>query len=309
MRIALTGASGFIGSVIARHLSDAGHLVTALVRATSRRDHIEPHIDRFVVGDHAQRDAWPDLLQDADAVVHNSADWRNIPRASEFSTHLQSNLVGSLELLKASAPCQFIFMSTIAVHHDMRPAAHDVAGRGLIDENHPLRPGSAYGAYKASVETHLWAEVYGRRRNCSAIRPCAVYGQDPNLERTIGHPIVKAIATDRKYTKPGGGKFVHVDDIAQIVVKLIGNAETAGGIYNLADCYARWGDWAKMTADALDIDDAEFDLSGPAEPKNIFTKDAAQSLGVQLDRGHDGIRKELTKLVQRMRDAGEIPGS
>ncbi len=305
MRIALTGTSGFIGSVIARQLTDAGHRVTGLVRQTSRRDHIEPFVNRFVVGDHADKAAWPKLLEDADAVVHNSADWRGILRGGDFSTHLQSNLVGSLELLKASAPRQFVFISSVAVHHDMRPAAHDVAGRGLIDENHPLRPASAYGAYKAAVEAHLWAEVYGNRRNCSAIRPCAVYGQDPKLDRTIGHPVVKAIASERKHDKAGGGKFVHVDDVALTVVKLIGNADTAGEVYNLADCYARWGDWATIAADLLSVD-AEIDLSSPAEPKNIFTKDAAQSLGVNLDRGHDGIRTELAKLIRRMRDAGEL---
>ncbi|MEZ6317651.1 MAG: NAD(P)-dependent oxidoreductase [Phycisphaerales bacterium] len=122
MRIALTGVSGFIGSVTARHLAAAGHQVTALVRSTSRRDHIEDVVDRFVVGDHADERCWPALLDGADAVIHNSVDWDFRKSGEEaFDDHLQSNIVGSLRLLKASAPRQFVFVSSIAVHHDMRP--------------------------------------------------------------------------------------------------------------------------------------------------------------------------------------------
>ena len=167
MRIALTGVSGFIGSEIARQLHGAGHTVTGLVRESSRRDHIEPFVDRFVVGDQADERCWDDLLDGAECVVHNSVNWRTMTGGQiDFDEHLRSNVLGSLRFLKASAPRQFIFMSTIAVHHDMKPRWD-----GRIDEDHPLRPGTDYGAYKASIEAHLWAEHYRDGRHTSAIRP------------------------------------------------------------------------------------------------------------------------------------------
>ena len=70
MRVALTGASGFIGAEIARVLHERGDRVTALVRESSRRDHIEDAVDRFVVApSHADPSAWDALLDGADAAT------------------------------------------------------------------------------------------------------------------------------------------------------------------------------------------------------------------------------------------------
>lgn len=298
MRIALTGVSGFIGSVTARHLAAAGHQVTGLVRETSRRDHIEGVVDRLVVGDHADERCWAELLDGADGVIHNSVDW-DFRRSAEdaFDDHLQSNIVGSLRLLKASAPRQFVFVSSIAVHHDMRPR-----WGGVIDEDHPTRPASEYGAYKASIEAHLWADHFAEGRRFAAVRPCAVYGLDPNLERSIGHPIVKKVRAGQRVERQGGGKFVHVDDVAAALTAIVGNDAANGRVYNMADCYARWGDFAVWAAEILGVE-PNADLSSPPEPKNTFAKDAVQSLGVAMDRGHDGLRAHLRDLIEAMGDA------
>ena len=57
MLVALTGASGFIGSYTARALHRAGHTVRALVRPTSRRDHIEDVVSEWREGDTADPQA------------------------------------------------------------------------------------------------------------------------------------------------------------------------------------------------------------------------------------------------------------
>jgi nucleoside-diphosphate-sugar epimerase len=293
MHIALTGASGFIGSFTARKSREAGHTVTALVRKTSRRAHIEPYVDHFVVGAHDDTSVWPELLDGADAVVHNSVDWTPL-RSEDHAAHFRTNLLASLEFLKASAPRQFVFISTIAVHHDIRPRWN-----GLVDEDHPLRPANLYGAYKAAVEAHLWAEHFGSGRHTSALRPCGVYGIDPALERSHGYDLVQKLKRGEPIDKPGGGKFVHVEDVAAAIVATLGNASAAGRPFNLVDCYARWADWALMARDILGLDNP-VNTSSPAKPKNEFTNDAAHSLGVSLNRSHDGIRNHLEELIALM---------
>jgi len=293
MRVALTGTSGFIGSVLARRLAEAGHAVTGLVRATSHRDHIEPYTDRLVTGDQADDGVWPDLLDGADAVVHNALDWEPI-RAGDLRRHLETNVAASVRLLHASAPRPFVFMSTIAVHHDMLPRWN-----GVIDEDHPTRPGSLYGAAKAAVEVHLWAAHVEGDRPCCALRPCAVYGIDPRLERSIGHPIIERLQRERRYDRPGGGKFVHVDDVAAAALGALADPASSSGVFNLVDCYARWGDLAVMADEMLGTK-AQIDLSSPASPRNRFDVTAARRLGAGLDRGHAGLREHLRELIARM---------
>ncbi|MEZ6243472.1 MAG: NAD(P)-dependent oxidoreductase [Phycisphaerales bacterium] len=307
MRIALTGASGFIGSVLARQLHEKGHRVTALVRQTSRRDHIEPYVDRLVVGGQADESVWPELLEAAECVIHNSVDWRAL-KPLDLDAHLRSNLNGSIKLLHAAAPRQLIFVSTIAVHHDMRPKAFDDEGRGLIDEDHPLRPAMLYGAYKAAVEAHLWSAHFSTGQNTCAVRPCGVYGIDPNLSRSHGYKLLKALAAGKPWEQEQGGKFVHVEDTAAAIVACVGNDDAAGRPFNLVDCYARWADWARMAGEILGLD-ARVNETSPPSSKNVFLKHEAKSLGVGgkfLERGHEGIRQHLEELAEVMRAKGEL---
>ena len=290
MRIAWTGVSGFIGSYIARHLVEAGHQVTGLLRSTSVREHVDPFVDRFVVGEQDNESAWPDLLEDADAVVHNSYDFGS----GDVDHHLKSDLLGSIRLLHASAPRRFVYMSTIAVHHDMRPRR-----QGQIDEDHPLRPSSTYGAIKASVEAHLWAAHYGEGRAVCALRPCGVFGINHRLDRSTGFSILTSLREGRPFQQQGGGKFVHVDDVAAATVAAIERDEANGRAFNLVDCYARWADWAKIAVEVLGVD-ADIDFSSPEAPQNHFDVAAARSLGVGLNRGAAGIRKHLKELAGKM---------
>lgn len=291
MNIAITGASGFIGSKIARTAAEHGHHVIALVRESSNRTHIENVVSKFIVGSHDDEAAAQSLVEDADIVIHNSFDWKALRDGSK-DEHIRSNLSGSLNLLELSEGKHFIYISSIAVHHHM----HEKWG-GSIDTAHPTRPGSPYGACKASIEAHLWAANAKCGQKFSAMRPCAVYGIDPNKERSIGFPIVESIKANKPFTRLGGGKFVHVDDVAAATVACIGNSKAEATAYNLVDCYARWSDWASIAAEELGAD-IEINRSSPQEPKNNFdTIDVTNDLGIALDRGTEGIRSQIKELI------------
>lgn len=300
MLVALTGANGFIGRAIARHLHAAGHGVRGLVRDPASIADLPPGLLDPVIGDQADPKRRRALTDGVDAVVHNAFDWAAL-REGPLDRHIRANIESALHLLADTAPRPFVFISSVAVHHEILDAWN-----GVIDAAHPTRPGSAYGAAKVAVEAHLFVERARGRAVCS-LRPAAVYGMDPKVERTIGYPIAAGLAQTRRCDRQGGGKFVHVDDVAVAVTGALRLGAAAPPVVHLADCYARWGDLALWMAAAMGLDDAVIDLSSPATSRNQFTKEEARAVGVSLDRGHDGLRIHARAVAALVRPAMGTP--
>src|SRR5687768_1392996 len=120
MIVALTGATGFVGSYTARSLHAAGHRVRALVRSESRREHTAPFVDEWTVGDQSDPQAQAALVAGVDAVVHNSADWEALEQSP--LRNFERNVLASLRLLEAARVAgaeQFIFVSSVAVYQEI----------------------------------------------------------------------------------------------------------------------------------------------------------------------------------------------
>jgi dihydroflavonol-4-reductase len=119
----ITGASGFLGSAIAKVFREAGHKVRALVRASSRRTNINP-LDTVVVGDIRNRDAMAAAVKGARYIVHAAADYRLWARAPA-------------EIINTTAHANRLHRCVLAV-----PVDPDGACAGL-DSVEPLRRGAA----------------------------------------------------------------------------------------------------------------------------------------------------------------------
>ena len=299
MIVALTGASGFIGSYTARALRAAGHAVRALVRSTSRRDHIAPYIDRFIEGELSDPQALAGAVAGAEVVIHNGADWDALRRSP--STNFTNNVLASLELLELSRQAgarQFIFVSSVAVHHEILPG-------GRIDETHPTWPSGIYGAYKASIEPHLKAYHFTYGMNTSAWRPAAVYGVDPNLPRSQWFDLIKTAREGGRIDTGAGGKITHVQDVADALTLAVGDEQVAGQFFNLVDGYMYWQTAAEiakqLTGSAADI----IDRRGSG-PKNQFDTTKAVAFfdrhgnTTALRRGEQGVREYVGELLGRI---------
>jgi len=73
MNVALTGATGFIGSHVLAELQEHGHEVTALVRDASQVDSVAEHGAKATVVDLYDRPAVVGLLTDSDAAIHTAS--------------------------------------------------------------------------------------------------------------------------------------------------------------------------------------------------------------------------------------------
>lgn len=208
MIVALTGGTGFLGAHVLRRLVEAGHEVRALTRRPRPpRDHV------FWI--HGALDDEPSLVAlctGADAIVH-VAGVTNAPDASAFDA---ANRVGTLAVLHAAEAARvdrFVHISSLAAREP-----------GL----------SNYGASKRAGEDAVVTSTLDWR----VVRPPAIYG--PGETEMLD---MFRLAKRGFLPLPPGGYFsiVHVDDMARLIVALLGAAGTHA-IYEADD--GRPGGWA-----------------------------------------------------------------
>ena len=166
MRVAVTGAAGYIGSRLVGRLLRAGHEVLALDREAPA----EPGMARFIRCDLCDPDAYADALAGVDLLCHLAAakgDW-----GISDAEYRRDNVTATGTLLGCARRAgirNWIFYSTVSV---LGPS--DTA----LDERAPRRPANPYGATKAECEALL--EAYAREEPAARVlvlRPSVVFGQ------------------------------------------------------------------------------------------------------------------------------------
>lgn len=135
MTILVTGASGFVGSHVARLLVARGETVRALVRPSSRLDSLADIPVEPVVGDLRDAESLRPALRGVDRVFHVAADyrlWARDPREI-----YESNVTGTRHLLRAAREAgvkKFIYTSTVATVAVPRPELPDESTAAALNE-------------------------------------------------------------------------------------------------------------------------------------------------------------------------------
>src|SRR5262245_15427590 len=127
MRIAITGATGFLGRYLVRHLGAAGHSLRCWYRPSSDRSGFDPlpNAIEWLPGQLGDVAATETLVHGVDVVVHAALQWqrtdgrRSAASQGDLLAFLEANLMGSLRLFQAAFAAgvqRFVFISTCAVH-------------------------------------------------------------------------------------------------------------------------------------------------------------------------------------------------
>jgi nucleoside-diphosphate-sugar epimerase len=242
MNVAITGATGFLGRYLVRHLVGAGHQLRCWLRPCSDRSGFEDigASIEWLPGTLGDEAAARELVRGTDAVVHAAVQWegpRNRGRRShgEPSVFLGVNMTGSLQLFQAameSGVQRFVFISTCAVHEvilDDRP----------LDETHPLWPTSHYGAHKAALEAFVHSYGLGQNWPICALRPTGIYGLAHPPQASRWFDLVGEVLRGDPIESPRGGKEVHAIDVARAVELLlrVDVQRIAGQSFNCYDLY------------------------------------------------------------------------
>jgi nucleoside-diphosphate-sugar epimerase len=171
--ILVTGASGFIGTALCRHLIRQGRRVVGVVRRQSAK--LPAGVERRVVPDIGLATDWTGRLDDVDTVIHLAARVHVMREqaVSPLYAFRYVNTYGTRKLAKASVAQgvrRLIYISSVKALGDGRPD-----GAPYRDDDIPA-PTDAYGQSKLEGERIL-DEVGGEGRiETVVLRPPLVYG-------------------------------------------------------------------------------------------------------------------------------------
>jgi dihydroflavonol-4-reductase len=208
--VLLTGASGFVGSAVARALRDAGFAVRALVRPASPTAHLSDLGLDFVRGDLRDPASLRAAMHGVRYLFHVAADYRLWARdPSELAnTNVEGTRALMQEAMRAGVE-RVIYTSSVATLV-ARPDGSS------SDETMPLNEANAIGVYKRS-------KVAGERAVEDLVReglPAVIV----NPSTPIGPRDVKPTPTGRIILQAAAGRMpafvdtglnmVHVDDVA-----------------------------------------------------------------------------------------------
>jgi uncharacterized protein YbjT (DUF2867 family) len=250
--LAITGATGFVGSAVLGEALAQGHQA----RALARREQAERAGVTWVRGDLDDTAALAALVHGADAVVH-VAGLTNTPDPAQFEI---ANVTGTANVLAAMAEAgvkRLVFVSSLSAR---KPEL------------------SAYGASKAKAE----ALVEASGLDWTTVRPPGVYGP-----RDVDYLEMFRTAKWGFVPLPPGGasSIIHADDLAALLVTLAATnaAPTRKKVYEPDD--GREGGWShKELAAAIGRAMGRGRVFAPHLPRAVLAAAAAADRRVRGDK-------------------------
>lgn len=227
MKVLITGAAGFIGQHLLRSLQPICQEIHCVIRDPSKWRHpaLAANQLELIEGDLAERRTYDQLPSRVDAVVHLAASLGSWDMRE--SSIMADNAVATQQLLdwfKRAAARQFIFVSTPGVQG---------FGHRLAKEDLPYAPRGLYEISKAVAEKRVTHCPLNPEQYWTILRPDFVYG--PGDYRRL--KLYRRIKS-RRWFRIGDGCSVlrptFVEDVAEAIVRCIGDHAAQNQIYNVA---------------------------------------------------------------------------
>jgi dihydroflavonol-4-reductase len=210
-RVLVTGASGFVGSAVARIARERGFDVRVVIRKTSSRQNLEGLDAEVVIGDMRDETSMRAAMKGVRYLLHVAADYRIWARdPGEIE---RANLEGTEATMRAALAEgveRIVYTSSVATLK-VSPAGD------VVDETKPAQAHQTIGAYKRSK---VLAERAVERMVANDGLPAVIV----NPSTPIGPRDVKPTPTGRIIVEAATGKIpafvdtglnlVHVDDVA-----------------------------------------------------------------------------------------------
>lgn len=225
-RVLITGAAGYIGSVLTRQLLNRGDFVRGLDLLNFGGESLlgvytHPNFE-FMKGDVRDSGTVARALDGIDAVVHLAAIVGDPACAKDPETAESTNWGGSVGLYQAAMDTprvkQFVFASTCSNYGKME-------GDGYVQEDSPLRPVSLYAQLKVRFEEFLMNSDPRPDFTPTSLRFATVYGASPRIRFDLTvNEFTREVVMGRELVVFGEQfwrPYTHVDDLARSCVVVL----------------------------------------------------------------------------------------
>jgi len=232
MNVLITGASGFLGGHLVERFVNQGYRVRALVRRTSRTDHLEGLGVELCVGSMFDADSLARAVSGVDLVIHAAATM-----AGTWDDYRAGTIEGTeklLQLAERAGVKRLVYISSISVY-----AFSDQAPGRTVTEDSPYETEllTNYSRSKIEAEKRVLAYQPEGGMTVVTIRPGLIYGERGpwNLPR-MGYR-----AGRNRYLIVGRGNtalpVVYVGNLVDAVVKAAeaDSERVAGEVVNVLD--------------------------------------------------------------------------
>jgi dihydroflavonol-4-reductase len=206
----VTGASGFVGSAVARALVARGLHVRVLMRASASHVNIAGVHCEPVTGDMRDDASMTAAMKGARYLFHVAADYRLWARdPGEIE---RNNFLGASATMGAALKCgveRVVYTSSVAA---LKP------GESAVDETSRHTPQSVIGAYKRSklvAEREVERLIQTEKLPAVIVAPSTPIGPRDIKPTPTGRVIVEAATGRMPAFVDTGLNLVHVDDVAQ----------------------------------------------------------------------------------------------
>ena len=211
MKAFVTGATGFVGSHVARVLAENGADLRLLIRSTSNLKNIEGLNAERVVGDLRDPDSLQKAMSGCDAVFHVAADYRLWVRDPEQM--YRANVDGTKQLLKAAKNCgvrRVVYTSSVAT-------MGFTSNGHLADENSPVSLDKMIGPYKRSkfMAEQVAMEAGRKEMDVVTVNPTTPVGDHDIKPTPTGRIVVDFLKKKFPAYVDTGLNLVDVDECAR----------------------------------------------------------------------------------------------
>jgi dihydroflavonol-4-reductase len=209
-RVLITGASGFVGSAVARALEKRGYALRLLVRPSSPRTNLDGLACEIVPGDLMDAASVRRALKDVRYLVHVAADYRLWAR--DPGEIVRNNREGTRTVMQAALDEgieKVVYTSSVAT---LKP------GHGPVDETARANESEAIGAYKKSkvaAERVVEAMIAEHELPGVIVHPSTPIGPRDVKPTPTGRIIVETAMGRIPAFIDTGLNLVHVDDVAE----------------------------------------------------------------------------------------------